>query len=160
MVGLRTLERSYGKIKFKTFPWSSVFLWKICNVSKHYCISTSRYDYTSVLHMGQRFLTSRILFTTIKAKDYDGSKLGQREGLSQIDIDKIKKAYVSYLFCFMVLQNVALKNLVLARKPVPLVLSCLFIQTYFKVHREWMDWVSWLAKRSKEKGIEIYNRQL
>ena len=32
---------------------------------------------------------------TIKARNYDSSKLGQRKGLSPTDVKKIKKAYVS-----------------------------------------------------------------
>ncbi|EDO25547.1 predicted protein, partial [Nematostella vectensis] len=57
------------------------------------------YEYTSIMHYGKNFFgkisedNSRILTTIItKNKDYQ-DKIGQREGLSDTDVDAANKLY-------------------------------------------------------------------
>lgn len=58
-----------------------------------------RYDYFTIMHIGCRAFSS-IQGKTMEAKDdeVDDNDLGQRDGFSKSDIDRLKAAYVSHYF--------------------------------------------------------------
>ena len=60
-----------------------------------------RYDYFTIMHIGCRAFSS-IEGKTIEAKDdeVDDNDLGQRDGFSKSDIDRLKAAYVSSYTCY------------------------------------------------------------
>lgn len=70
--------------------------------------STNRYDYFSITHLGCHAFSATAEMKTMQAKDdeVDDDDLGQRDGFSHSDIQRLKAAYVCFNFFLHRLGNI------------------------------------------------------